>query len=104
MHLNILIIEFGDPVPVFFNVGGVYNYHVHVVLFNAINKQVIYNAALRIGQAAVLRFAGGELGCIVGSYALDEVKSIGSFQNELAHVAYIKNTGIVAYGCMFIVN
>jgi hypothetical protein len=68
-----------DPVPVLLDVAGVHHQDVVVVVavLHVVHQQVVHDAALVVGQAAVLHLAGGELGGVVAGDLLDEVQGLG---------------------------
>ncbi len=94
----------GDPVPVLFDVGGIDDQHIGLVLFEAIHDQVVHDPAGLVGKGAVLRLTGRQFRGIVGGDALDQVQGMFAFHDELAHMADIEDPGVCADGLVFVVD
>ena len=90
-----------DPVPVFLDVAGIDHQHVFV-LVDAVDEQIVDNAAPAVGQVAVLHFAIVERGGIVGRHALDQVEGVGPLEHELAHMRDVEHADCVANGVVFV--
>jgi len=104
VHVDAGVVVSQDPFPVFGDVGGIDHEHVGFVLFQAVDEEVVDDAAVLVGEAAVLGLAVGQFGGVVGGDALDEVEGMGSLEDELAHVADVEDAGIVPNGVMFVVD
>jgi hypothetical protein len=80
-----------DPCPVLVDVRRVYCEHEPVVV-QAVERQVVHDAALRIAEERVLDLADGEDRCVVGGEPLDDRERVGSGDLELAHVADVEES------------
>ena len=67
-----------------------------MVVGDAVDKHVIYDAALAIRQAGVLHLTIGQSGHIIDGAVLHELLGHGTFGTELAHVRHIKHADVVA--------
>ena len=63
---------------------------------DAVDEHVVDYAALTVGEAGVLHLAVEEVLDVVGGDILHEMFGNGAFGAELAHVAHVEHTYIVA--------
>ncbi len=66
------------------------------------NQEIIDKGTLRIHQPRVLSAAHRELGVIVARDVLDEIEGRGTRDEELAHVGYVEEPGLVSHRRMFL--
>ncbi len=85
-----LLILLVHPCPVFFNVGGV-DHQQELILVNAIGEEVVHNAVLVVGEAAVLHLAVGQDGSVVGGHPLHKFQRFGPFDIKFTHVGHVKH-------------
>ena len=90
-----LLGDLAHPSPVLVDVGGV-GHHEVVVVGDAVNEHVVHDAALAVRQAGVLHLAVAQGGHVVDGAILHELLGHGAFGAELAHVAYVEYTDVVA--------
>ena len=86
-----------NPLEVFQAIGSIDDQHV-LVFRNAVYQQVIDDASLAIGHAAVLDFARGEFAGVVAGDVLNQIQRLGTSNTKLAHVRNIKHTTSFSHG------
>ena len=97
------VVAFGKAVealPVFFEVGRIDHRH-EFLLAQAIDQQVVHQAAAVVGQGAVLHTAREELIDIVGSGVLEELPRLRAPHEEFAHMGDIEEAHRLAHGEVF---
>src|SRR5260221_3266613 len=97
-------IVLGYPFPIPFYIGWIDHQNIRFVFFEAVDDEVVHDAAFFIGQGAVLGLTWGELRSIICRDALDKVECVFSFYDELAHMAYVEDTRVGADGLVFVVD
>jgi hypothetical protein len=76
--------------PIFVDIGRIDGEQV-ALLIEAIEKEVIHNTTLTVGEAGVLHLTIGE-GCyVVGSDALEERGGLGALNPQLTHMAHVED-------------
>ena len=57
MHFCIVLIVMRKPIPIFFNIRSIDNKHVNLILFNAIDQQIVNNSSIIVCKTTVLGLA-----------------------------------------------
>ena len=69
-----------------------------------VNQDIVHNTTLAVGHCSVLHLAVIELRHIVRGDVLQQVESLLSLNPYFAHVAHIKDAGLLAHCNVFIVD
>src|SRR5690606_38706572 len=87
-HGYAVSIMFGDPIPVFLNVRGVYHEEVGRFI-DPVNEEVIDYPARFIRYIGVLNLAIRQLRSVVGTDFLNQVQRAVTLEDKFAHVAHV---------------
>ena len=89
-----------NPLVVFQAVGSIHHQH-ELVFRDAINQQVIHNASLAIGHAAVLDLSRGEFAGVIAGDVLNQVQRLRTFDAKLAHVRDVEHSAGLSHRVVF---
>jgi hypothetical protein len=89
-----------DPGKIFVGVRGIDDKQ-EVFGVEAIDEQVINDAALLVGQGGILHLIVIELGHIVGRQLLEQREGVIPDDFDFAHMRNVEETGSLAYRHMF---